>query len=96
MKLGTYTMVPEPTSTAYFINDSYQSVYLYVYIAGQRLGKNVTAAMNTYVTIETLLDGSFSMRSVSYESLTIQTRSLSLYSYQKDERALPGNLQNRW
>jgi hypothetical protein len=33
----------------------------------QRLGKNDTAATNTYITIEELLDASFSMRSVSYQ-----------------------------
>jgi hypothetical protein len=31
MKLGTYITALEPVSTAYFINPSHQSVYLYVY-----------------------------------------------------------------
>jgi hypothetical protein len=31
MKLGMYTMPPEVISTAYFINPSHQSVFLYVY-----------------------------------------------------------------
>jgi hypothetical protein len=31
-------------------------------------GKNVTAATNTQATIEELLDASFSMRSVSYQT----------------------------
>jgi hypothetical protein len=62
MKLGTYeyNMAPEPTSTGYFINALHQSV------AGQRLGKNVTAAMNRHANTE-LLDVSFYMRSVSYQ-----------------------------
>jgi hypothetical protein len=38
-----------------------------VYIARQRLGKNVTAAINTHATIEELLDASFSMQSVWYQ-----------------------------
>jgi hypothetical protein len=67
MKLGLYTMVPEPVSTAYVINASHQSVCLYLYVAWQWLGKNVTAAMNTHATIEELLDPSFSMRSLSYQ-----------------------------
>jgi hypothetical protein len=36
-------------------------------VARQRLGKNLTVAMNTHATIEELLDASFSMRSVSCE-----------------------------
>jgi hypothetical protein len=63
-------MAPEPISTVYFINPSHQSVRLYVYpanVARQRLGKNITAATNTHAAIELLLDGSFSMRSVSYQ-----------------------------
>jgi hypothetical protein len=66
MKLGMYIMAAEPISTAYFINTS----HLYVYprtVARQRLGKNVTAATKTYVTIEELLDASFSMRCMSYQ-----------------------------
>jgi hypothetical protein len=54
---------------AYFINPSHQSVCLYVYpliVAGQRLGKSVTAATNTYVTIVELLDASFSTWFVPY------------------------------
>jgi hypothetical protein len=46
------------------------SVCVYICIpltARQRLGKNVTAAMNTYATIQDLLDASFSVRSVSYQ-----------------------------
>jgi hypothetical protein len=31
MKLGMHIMAPEPISTSYFINLSYQSVCLYVY-----------------------------------------------------------------
>jgi hypothetical protein len=60
-------MAHEPITTAYFINPSHQSVYLYVdpsIIARQRLGKNVNSAKNTHATIEELLVASFSMRSV--------------------------------
>jgi hypothetical protein len=50
MELGMYIVAPEPTSTAYFINPSHQSVCLYVHpsiVTRQRLGKHVTAAKNT-------------------------------------------------
>jgi hypothetical protein len=36
-------------------------------VARQRLGRNVTAVTNTHVTIEDLLDASFSMWPVSYQ-----------------------------
>jgi hypothetical protein len=36
-------------------------------VARQRLGKNVTAAINTHATKEKKLKASFSMRSVSYQ-----------------------------
>jgi hypothetical protein len=48
MKLGMYIMAPEPTSMAYFINPSHQSVCLYVYtptVARQQFGKNITTAI---------------------------------------------------
>jgi hypothetical protein len=74
-------MAPEPISTAYFINPSHQSVYVYPLIvarellgknppivATQRLGKNVAAAKNTHTAIEELLDASFSKRSVTYQA----------------------------
>jgi hypothetical protein len=52
-KLCMYTMATEPISTAYF------SLYVYPPSdASQRLGKNVTAATNTYAT-EQLLDVAF-------------------------------------
>jgi hypothetical protein len=35
--------------------------------ARQRLGRNVTAVMNTHATIEELLDASFSVWPVSYQ-----------------------------
>jgi hypothetical protein len=63
-------MVLKPISTAYLRNPSHQSVCLNVYppiVSRQRLGKNVTAAMNTHATIAELLGASFSMRSVSYQ-----------------------------
>jgi hypothetical protein len=52
-----------------FMKLPHQSLCLYVYpsiVARQLLGKNFTAATNTHVTVEELLDVSFSMRSVSY------------------------------
>jgi hypothetical protein len=58
MKLGMYIMAPQPVSTAYFLNPSHQSVYLYVYppiLVRQRFGKNVTATTTTHATIEELL-----------------------------------------
>jgi hypothetical protein len=70
MKLGMYITAPERISTAYCINLSHQSVCLYVYptiVAKQLIGKNVTAVTNTHVTIEELLDESFSIWSVSYQ-----------------------------
>jgi hypothetical protein len=36
-------------------------------VAGQRLGRKVTAVTNTHSTIEELLDASFSMWPVSYQ-----------------------------
>jgi hypothetical protein len=51
MKLDIYVVAPEPISTTYFVNPSHQSVCLYVYssiVAGQRLGKTVTAATNIH------------------------------------------------
>jgi hypothetical protein len=37
------------------------------FIAKKRLDKNIIAATNTHATIEELLDGVFSMQSVSYQ-----------------------------
>jgi hypothetical protein len=68
MKCDTYIAVPEPTSTAYYINPSHHYLYLYVYlpiVSRQRLGKNVTAATNTHATIE-LLDALSCQRQVVY------------------------------
>jgi hypothetical protein len=68
IKLGMYIMSSEPISTVYFMNPFQQSVCLYVYshiVARQRLGKIITAAMNTHATIEELLN-LFSMQFVSY------------------------------
>jgi hypothetical protein len=56
MKLGMYIMAPEPISTVYFINTSHQSMCLYVYVARQRLGENVTARTNIHATIDELLE----------------------------------------
>jgi hypothetical protein len=62
-----YIIAPEPISTTYFICPSNKFLCLYVYsppiVARQWIGKNDTAATNTYV-IEELLDASSSMRSV--------------------------------
>jgi hypothetical protein len=65
-----YVMYVIPNSTAYFINPSHQSVYLYGYpaiVARQRHGKRYAAATNTHATMEELLDSSFSMRSLPYQ-----------------------------
>jgi hypothetical protein len=46
VELTMYIIVPEPISTAYFINSSHQSVSLYMQspiVSRQRLGKNITA-----------------------------------------------------
>jgi hypothetical protein len=70
MKLGMHIMATAPISREYFMNPNHQSVCLYVsapIVARQRLGKNVTATMNTYAKIQELLDASFSMRSVLYQ-----------------------------
>jgi hypothetical protein len=48
VELGMYILTPKPTSTVYFINPSYQSVYSPI-VARQWLCKNVTAATNTHV-----------------------------------------------
>jgi hypothetical protein len=56
-----------PISTVYFINRSHQSVCLYVYVARQRLDKNITAATNTHATTDEFLDASFSTRPLSYQ-----------------------------
>jgi hypothetical protein len=52
IKLGTYIMAPKPISMANSINPSYQSVHLYVHVPRQRLGKDVTAALNAHATVE--------------------------------------------
>jgi hypothetical protein len=49
---------------------SHQFMCLYVYpnvVATQRLGKNITTTKNRHVTIEALVDTSFSIWSVSYK-----------------------------
>jgi hypothetical protein len=59
IKLGMFIMAPEPISTAYLTNPSYQSVSLYVYpfiVARQLLGTKFTAVTNKYATTEELLD----------------------------------------
>jgi hypothetical protein len=84
MKFGI-SLTPEPISTAYFINPS-PSACLYVYpltFARQRLGKKETAATNTHIKTEKLIDASFSMRSVSYQ-IKVGDRffqELLIYSY---------------
>jgi hypothetical protein len=60
MKLGMCVMASESISTAYVLNPSHQFLFLYPpLVARLRLGENVTAATNTYATIEELLDASF-------------------------------------
>jgi hypothetical protein len=71
MKLGVYIMTPEPISSGYFINPSHHCVCLYVHppiVARQRHNKNVTAATNTQAAMEGLLDASFYIFSVPYQS----------------------------
>jgi hypothetical protein len=66
-----YITAPEPISTSHFINPSHPPVCLYVYppiVYRQQLDKkNVTAATNRHAALEEILNGSFSMRSVSYQ-----------------------------
>jgi hypothetical protein len=72
IKLGMCIVAPERISKTYFINPSHQSVCLCMThivakqrlsenpcIVAQRLGENVTAAVNTNATIEDLLGASF-------------------------------------
>jgi hypothetical protein len=62
--------ISEVISTAHSINPSHQSVCLMCIppiAALQRLCKNVTAAKNAAVTIEVLLDPSFSVPPVLYQ-----------------------------
>jgi hypothetical protein len=66
IKLDIYMTAHELISPAYFIN-SPMCLYPHV-VAGQRLSKNIGAVMNTHAKIEELLDLSFCMRSVSYQS----------------------------
>jgi hypothetical protein len=64
-------MAPKPIVTTSFINPVNHpcvSVCVSLIVAGQRLGKIVTAATNTHSTTEELLGMSFSIRSVSYQS----------------------------
>jgi hypothetical protein len=71
MKLGVYIMATESISMAYFINLCHQSVCLHVYpsiVARQQLGKSVPRAINIHATMEQLLNASFSIRSLSYQS----------------------------
>jgi hypothetical protein len=60
MKLGVHNMPLGSISTAYFMNPSLRSVF-----SRQRFRKNVTAAANTQVTIEELLEAPFPMLPVS-------------------------------
>jgi hypothetical protein len=74
MKFGMYIKVPEPISNVYFINPFHESVYPYI-VAMQRLGKNVTAAMNTQgATVE--WDLFYAVRVVSKESMRLAPRTL--------------------
>jgi hypothetical protein len=75
-KLGMYIVAPESISTAYFINPSHKSVYLYVYpplVARQRLHKHFTAAKVKHPTIVELLNASFfyAVSGVSKESILL-------------------------
>jgi hypothetical protein len=68
MKLHKYTIASDPISTEYFINAFHRFVCLYVYVARQRLGRNLTAGTNIHAVTEELLDASFCMQSVLYQS----------------------------
>jgi hypothetical protein len=53
MKLGIYIMAPEPNGVLHKSLPSFcASVRVSFIVAMQRLGKNVTAAMNTHATVE--------------------------------------------
>jgi hypothetical protein len=60
-------MATESISMAYFRNPSHQSVYPSI-VAGQQLAKRVPAAINTHATMEELLEASFLIQSLSYQS----------------------------
>jgi hypothetical protein len=63
-----YIMAFEPIPTGYFINPPRQSVCLYMYptiVAGQRLGRNVTATTNTLATCEDLAIASTKLQTIS-------------------------------
>jgi hypothetical protein len=79
MKLGTYIMPPDPISTAYFINPSDQSVCLYVYPLSllDNGWVNTFPRHRIHATVEELLTGSFSVRSVSYEKRVCGSASVS-------------------
>jgi hypothetical protein len=58
-------MAPKPTTTACFINPSYQSVCLYVLLSKGLV--NTFHRQPIHETTEHLLDASFSVQSVSYQ-----------------------------
>jgi hypothetical protein len=69
-ELGSYITTPEPISAAYYTYPSHKPVSVCVpyIVARQRLGKNVTMVTNTHATIEELLNVSFSMRYIAYQT----------------------------
>jgi hypothetical protein len=84
IKLCVYIMASEPISTAYITIHSHKSVCLYVLppvVDRQQLGKNVTAAMNTHITIDELLVGVvfYAVRVVSEESRRLFFTELLVY-----------------
>jgi hypothetical protein len=64
MELGKYIMAPESISNEYFINASHQSLML----LGNGSAKSFTSATNIHGATEELLDVSFCMQSVWYQS----------------------------
>jgi hypothetical protein len=66
----------------YLINISHRSVCLYVYVARQRLSKNLTVAMNTHTLTEELLDTFFlcGPHCIKEESVVLSVYPLSLLS----------------
>jgi hypothetical protein len=96
LKGGTYFLAPEPIRTTYFINDSHKSVCQHVYFARKRLHTNINAATDTRATIEELLDASFSMWSVSYQSRVCGSVNVSSYRCWQLGKHVPAPTRNCW
>jgi hypothetical protein len=66
-----------------------------LFVARQRLSKNVTSAMNTRATIEELLDVSFSMWSVTYKRKVGDLFFPELLIYQNIGSDLPNDVARK-